>query len=73
MSMTRSDFIALSCALAASRPREAQYRSAENYQTAGRVWGDTARRVCLAIAAKTPAGVFDQSRFLADCGLRAGG
>lgn len=69
MSMTRSDFLAISGALRKVRTGYAPTWSPNLF----RAQRDCAIAVADAIAAKTPAGVFDRSRFLHDCGLTAEG
>ena len=69
MSMTRSDFLAISTALRATRNKYAPHWNPNLF----RAQRDCAIAVADAIAAKTPAHVFDKARFLTDCGLTAEG
>jgi hypothetical protein len=71
MSMTRRDFLAISGALRARNPMPGCARQTlEAYRLQ---WEGDVQAVADAIAAKTPAGVFDKRRFLTDCGLMAEG
>lgn len=73
MSMTRSDFLAISGALRAVKPNQNEYRDNATCCAARQVWREASHSIASAIAAKTPAGVFDKRRFLTNCGLTAEG
>lgn len=76
MSMTRRDFLAISSALRAARiqiEQRADLIPEFHAPSARLVLDDSTHKICDAIAAKTPAGVFDKRRFLTDCGLTAEG